>query len=49
MLGAKIFFKYNLRGVVMKRDRSKTKRMLAGAIALLIILALVLGMIIPFF
>lgn len=33
----------------MKRDRGKTKRMLAGAIAFFIILALVLSMIVPYF
>jgi len=34
----------------MKRDRkARTKRLLAGALALLIIFAMVIGMIIPFF
>ena len=33
----------------MRRNKDKTKRILAGSIAIIIILAMVLGMIIPFF
>jgi len=33
----------------MRRDRDRTKRILAGAIAILLVIALVIGMIIPFF
>ena len=33
----------------MRRDRNKSKRIVAGAVAFLIILAMVVGMIVPFF